>query len=99
LQKEKKNMKATRQEVYAALDTERAYQDSKWGDSRSSGEQGAGERTLDEFALYIHGYADDLRRIASHTVYRQEKLDFIRKVGALCVAAMEQHGAEPRIVK
>jgi hypothetical protein len=89
-------MMTDRQEVYAALDSERAYQDERWGSSRSSGHPGAGERTLDEFALYISGYADDLRKIASHVMDPQEKLAVVRKIGGLAVACMEQHGAPKR---
>jgi hypothetical protein len=88
-------MKATRPEVYAALDSERAYQ-QKWDTSRSSGEEGNGERTLDEFALYIYGYASDLMKCGSHEIDPAKKLEIVRKVGGLCVAALEQHGAPHR---
>ena len=88
---------ASREEVYSAIDSERAYQDSKWGSSESSGKPGVGgARTIDEFALYIKGYAEDLAQIASHELDPKKKLDFIRKVAGLCVAAMEQHGAPHR---
>ena len=88
--------KSTRSEVYSALESERDYQKARWGVSRSSGEEGSGERTLDEFALYIHGYADELRRIASTTSDPVKKLNFVRKVGELAVACMQQHGAIQR---
>jgi hypothetical protein len=86
----------TRQQVYEALDSERTYQDAKWGDTRSSNEPGNGERTLDEFALYIVGYAHKLLDIASTFGEPEQKLEFVRKVGGLCVACMEQHGAPKR---
>lgn len=89
-------MKTPRSEVYAALDSERAYQDMRWGGSRSSGEQGAGERTLDEFALYIYGYAHLLMQFAAVSLDPIEKLNLMRKVGGLVVSAMEQHGAPRR---
>lgn len=89
-------MKASRAEVYRAIDTERDFQHNLWGRSASSGGAGAGERTIDEFILYIHGYAQDLARIGSHEINRTNKLDFVRKVGALCIACMEQHGAPQR---
>lgn len=82
--------------VYDAIDSERDYQDAKWGASASSGNPGAGERTLDEFALYILGYAQDLAVFASHCLEKDDKLDRVRKVAALCVACMEQHGAPHR---
>lgn len=89
-------MTATRQEVFDALSSERAYQDSRWGDTLSGGRPGDGERTLDEFILYISGYAQQLVAIGAKSADPAEKLEFVRKVGGLAVAAMEQHGAPRR---
>ncbi len=90
----------TRSDVFEALVSERIYQDQRWGETQSSEQpldgKPVGFRTLDEFALYVHGYAQDLARIAAHSDSPTEKLDFFRKVGALCVAAMEHHGAPHR---
>lgn len=105
-----------RDRAYAAIDSERDYQDERWGrvgniEPRKEGlrapqvtgsstmGEGVGNRSIDEFALYIHGYSNDLVKIASHTNDPREKLDFIRKVAALCVAAMEQHGAPMRYAR
>ena len=85
-----------RSDVYELIDGERDYQDAKWCSNRSSGEAGNGERTIDEFSLYILGYAQDAARLASHILDRNLKLAEIRKVAALCVACMEQHGAPER---
>lgn len=93
----------TRQEVYAAIDSERNYQDKIWGASLSGnrtpdsekGESG-GDRTIDEFSVYIIGYADDLLKEASHFATTTEKLDIIRKISTLGIACMEQHGAPHR---
>ena len=85
-----------REAAYNAIDSERDYQDRVWGGSASSGTPGAGERSIDEFALYIQGYANDLANLASHTMDPIEKLNFVRKVGGLAVACMEQHGAPKR---
>jgi hypothetical protein len=90
-----------RQEVYAALDSERDYQDSRWGATLSAnrvpgpGQEG-GDRSLDEFVLYMKGYVDDAVAKASHFVDKVAVLDIIRKVTALGVACMEQHGAPRR---
>lgn len=92
-------MKVTRAEVYAAIDSERDYQDGKWGTTLSGGRPGAGERSVDEFALYITGYTNDLVHNASHFAKTQDKLDIIRKIAGLCVACMEQNGAVFREVK
>lgn len=93
----------TRNEVYAAIDSERDYQDRKWGATLSgdrepnveAGQKG-GDRSVDEFALYISGYTNDLVHNASHFGKTRQKLEIIRKIGALAVAAMEQHGAPHR---
>ncbi len=77
-----------RKAVYAAIDTERDYQSKKWGEP---------PHTIDEFALYIIEYAAKLQRIAGTTNYEPKKLDAVRKVAALGVACMEQHGAPPRV--
>lgn len=89
-------MTTSRKDVYDALDSERAYQDQRWGNVGSSQRPGHGERTLDEFALYIYGYATKLMANASEFANPETKLHIVRKVGALCVACMEQHGAPKR---
>jgi hypothetical protein len=86
----------TRQEVYAALESEADYQKAKWGHTASSNRPGNGERTIDEFILYISGYAHDAHQLASHTGGPEAKLDMVRKIGELCVACMVQHGAPKR---
>ena len=85
-----------REDVYTAIDTEREYQDGKWGDTLSGGRPGDGSRSVDEFALYIVGYANDLLVNASHFGDEGDKLDIIRKIGGLATACMEQHGAPHR---
>jgi hypothetical protein len=80
-----------RKSVYKAIDTERDYQDTKWGDP-----SGDGSRSIDEFALYISGYTNQLVHIASTTSDSEAKLDVMRKIAGLCVACFEQHGVYPR---
>lgn len=87
---------ANRAEAFSAINSERDYQDKKWGGTLSGGRPGDGSRTVDEFALYIAGYADDLVRVASHFGDTKAKLEVIRKIAGLCVACMEQHGAPLR---
>jgi len=87
-----------RTEVYLAIDSERKYQDKLWGRSLSGDRpttelSPGGTRTVDEFSLYIIGYANDLLVNASHYVSEKDKLDIIRKISGLGVACMEQHGA------
>lgn len=87
-----------REEVYKAVDSERDYQDSKWGNTLSGDRPGNGERTVDEFSLYIAGYTNDLVQNASHFAKTEDKLNIIRKIAGLCIACMEQHGAPERKV-
>ncbi len=92
---------AVRSDVYKAIDTERSYQDIRWGrtlsgDRETTEFQPGGTRTVDEFSLYIIGYANDLLVNASHYINEEGKLDIIRKISALGVACMEQHGAPHR---
>lgn len=85
-----------RQKVYELIDSERDYQESKWGNSLSSNRPGHGERTIDEFILYIKGYSDKLCSIGATESDPEIKLEFIRKVAGLCVNCMEQHGGKKR---
>lgn len=92
-----------RQAAYTAIDTERDYQDRRWGGTASSRQparpgtaRGAQDRTIDEFALYILHEANQLGLIAGSTDDAVAKLDRVRKVGALAVACMERHGALSR---
>lgn len=85
---------ARRSEVYAALDSERAYQDM-----RQKRDQGQPFHSLEEFILYMDVYLADAKKIAATTWGPDalpKTLDFVRKVTALGVAAMEQHGAPQR---
>jgi len=83
-----------RELAYTALDSERDYQDDKFpaGQERHS----AIDRSLDEFILYIQQYAAEAGALTSHGD-EDEALNFVRKVGALCVGCMETHGAPQRL--
>jgi hypothetical protein len=87
-------MKATRQEVYAALDSERAYQ-RKWEVESES----KGLHSIEEFFLYMEDYISEAKHILSREIIqtgRPKAVNILRKVTALGVAAMEQHGAPKR---
>jgi len=94
---------ATRKEVYNAVDSERDYQDKMWGDRLSGNRlpisslrQSGGDRTVDEFILYMQGYMNDLVHKGSHFCDTPDKMELVRKVTTLGVACMEQHGAPER---
>ena len=83
-------------QAYRAVDSERDYQDKKWGKSLSANRPGNGERSVDEFVLYIAGYTQDLVNTASHSSNKEEILNIVRKIAGLAVHCMEQHGAPLR---
>ncbi len=91
-------MKASRQDVYQAIDSERAYQ-TKWDTAESRG-----LHTPGEFILFMEHYLAEARRLESTTESGNNgvgggegSLDFIRKVAALGVSCMEQNGAPRRL--
>lgn len=84
----------SRADVYAAIDSERDYQEM-----RVKRDQGAGFHSTEEFLLYMDYYMTETKKIASTTWGPKAKdaiLEFVRKVTALGVACMEQHGAPQR---
>ncbi len=88
---------AEREEAYAAVDGERDYQNQAWG----YGEE-AYPLTVGEFVLLLEEYAARARRewVANrepvHNRADAGTLRIIRKVAALAVGCMEQHGAPHR---
>lgn len=87
---------ATRKQVYAAIDTERDYQDSKWNAATTPS---AGQHEVGAFILFMEEYLSYARKEISTKAdpeAAQEALKAIRKVIALGVSCMEQHGAPPR---
>ncbi len=88
--------KATRAEVYQALDTERAYQARLWNPNTTST---GGQHTVSEWLLYMQDYLSE----AIHTVSRgadplasHMALHIVRKIAGMGVACMETHGAPQR---
>lgn len=86
---------STRQDVYDAIDTERAYQDSLWPQDGSPG--APNPLTIGEFVLMLEEYAARAR--AEWTAEKKPEhrtLGIVRKVAAIAVNCMEQHGAPRR---
>lgn len=80
--------RANRAIAYHAIDTERQYQEERWGHQ--------GVKSIDEFALYIQGYANALTALCSVSDNADTRLAAMRKVAGLCVACFEQHGVPLR---
>lgn len=86
---------ATRQEVYQAIDSERDYQDHVWGKDESTA---GGDHTVEDFVVYIDVY---LAKVKEATMLPKAKrhlemMNIMRKITALGVRCMEQHGAPLR---
>jgi hypothetical protein len=77
-----------RGKAFLAIDGEREYQDEKWGKDHP--------HEIDAFATYLRRYTAILDQVATAPSGDKEKLDIVRKIGALAVACMEQHGSPRR---
>lgn len=90
---------ATRNQVYKAIDSERNYQ--RYRAEEVSG-AGTGEHlhSVEEFVLYMDDYMRELKTQLSRTWTPDgqvpEALSTLRKITAMGVACMEQHGAPQR---
>jgi hypothetical protein len=80
----------TRNEVYAAIDSEREYQ-NKWSANGRSD-----DHEIETWLVYMDTYLRKAKDEASKTPDKSEALNMIRKVTALGVVCMEQHGAPHR---
>jgi hypothetical protein len=81
---------ANRTDIYEAINAERRYQDNKWGHHKHS---------VVEYLVYIRDYTEE----ALHKLSREDDfigdefaLHSLRKITALGVACMEEHGVLSR---
>lgn len=87
--------RATREQVYQAIDSERAYQEVRWGGFRSGGKH----EEITCWLVYMKDYVEEALHIMAREPDEQavpKALDITRKVATLGVAAMEQLGAPRR---
>ena len=87
---------ATRQEVYEAIDSERNYQNSKWNPQTTTSN---GRHSLEEWCVYIEDYVNEAKHILSRLPKQEadiQAIHIMRKVAAMAVCAMEQHGSPRR---
>lgn len=87
-------MKSTMMEVFDAIKGEREYQERRWSSVTTGGLPG--ERSVDEYALYISVYGIKLAEEITQRGHSTQALHIVRKIAALGVACMEQHGAPLR---
>ena len=88
--------KTERSEVYAAIDSERDYQDTRWNSETTTSD---GLHDLAEWFVYIEDYVNEAKHLLSRQAKQYadaEALDIMRKVAAMAVCAMEQNGAPHR---
>lgn len=78
-----------RSEVYEAIDSERDYQDAKWGSI------GQHPHEVEVWLLLMEQYLADARKAWASSPRDEAALLELRKVVSLGVACMEQHGAVP----
>lgn len=89
--------KATRAEVYEALDGERAYQGTRW--NRDTTETGGVHEGIADWLLYMESYLNEAKEHLSRNGEpgaTEFALNNVRKVTALGVACMETLGAPRR---
>lgn len=85
--------------VIVAIVEELDWQELAWGGSDPFSESGTGafDRSVDEYTLYINRYA---QRLAAEncdgTAEFERKMHTVRKIAALCVACMSEHGTFTR---
>ena len=85
-----------RSEVYKIIDGERAYQDERWNENTT---ESRGLHNPYEWLVFIQDYLTEAIHIASREeepAAKEKTMEWIRKIGAMSVAAMEQNGVKPR---
>lgn len=85
-----------RKDVYAALDGERAYQETRWNEQTTASK---GLHSVTEFLVFMQDYIAEALHVVSRNTEPEASdaaLHIVRKVAAMGVACMEQHGAVKR---
>ena len=85
-----------RSTVYDIINGEREYQDNLWNEHTTSS---GGKHSPTEWLVYIQDYLTEAMSLASRNSNPEASenvMENIRKIGAMCVCAMEQNGVKPR---
>ena len=83
-------------EVYKLIDGERDYQDTRWNATSTTSKN---VHSVEEWYLYIGDYVEEAKHILCREARQTadpKAMAIMRKVAALVVSAIEQHGAPPR---
>lgn len=85
-----------RSEVYAAIDGERAYQDSLWNPATTPS---GGIHPVGSWLTFMRSYlrqAEEQISRGADPAASLAAMDTVRKIASMAVAAMEQNGAPRR---
>ena len=87
-----------REHVYAAIDSERDYQDHLKRNRTSNPTDGTRsiDHTVGDFVTMMQQYQNNLVAAWTNNPGDQEALEIMRKIGGIAVNCMEQHGAPNR---
>lgn len=89
-------MISTREQVYRALDSERSYQADRWNEHTTMSK---GFHSFSEWIAYMEDYLAEAKHILARMAVQDAQsqvTNIMRKVTAMGVAAMEEHGAPRR---
>ncbi len=78
--------------IFAAIESERAYQVKRWGVRQSDGSFEEVPKSVGEFITYMQHYMSEATKAATTETGAFPTLEQLRKVVALGVACFEQHG-------
>jgi len=87
-----------RTQIYEAINEERDYQKG-WEDSTLTDSEG--KHSIQEFLTFIRSYTNEALEIGCRKpdpISNEFGLHILRKIAALAVAAMEQHGVNHRSI-
>ena len=95
--REKEEDKMKREDVYKLIDGEREYQNKRWNRETTTSE--GYHQSPEEWIMYMEDYLAEAKHILSREatqVANPKAMEIVRKVAAMCVAAMEQLDTAPR---
>ena len=87
----------SRNEVYAAVDSEREYQEYVVDPAIAENDP-SGQHTLPAELVLMKVYLDRAMQLFASRPSQETTLDCVRKIAGIAVRCMEKHGAPPRMV-
>jgi hypothetical protein len=87
-----------RESVYGLINGEREYQDRRWTSATTTS---GGIHSVEEWIVYCEDYLLEAKHLLSRNpkqIGDTAAMNVLRKVAAMIVCALEQHGADPRVM-